>query len=466
MTDRSTAPHDAGTAGDLTRVDTRLGAFPALRHDDVVRVRNIRYARAGRFEPPTPVSPDPDESAGRQHARYACPQPPSAADEVYGPQLAGTTFTEDCLRLTVTRPARVPADAALPVLVWVHGGAYVSGAGDLAGYDPVALVREHGVVVVNVTYRLGALGFFGDDGGTDGRTPRPANLGLLDVIEALRWVRDHIATFGGDPDQVTASGQSAGADLLAHVLGAEGTEGLIRRVILQSPPLGLRGGRTEIHRGLVEAAGDLTADAPVVDILAAQARAAQAVAGTNDRAGMPFAPEYGRAPLPPEDELLATWRRRAPGLELLVTWTAQDGSAFVQLDPKGRALRAKPLVGPALFRLVSRRVTDTLFRRASQAFAQDMTDAGATVVAAEVTARPDGNPLGATHAVELGLLFPNREPWAAAPVIGPDGAAHLVTAGRDLRAAWVEFATTGRLATDRVGTGTGWSGGLRVTRRS
>ncbi|PRZ06916.1 para-nitrobenzyl esterase [Isoptericola sp. CG 20/1183] len=468
MTERSTAPHDAGTAGDQTRIETPLGTFAALRHShDVEQVRNIRYARAGRFEPPTPVPPEPEESAARQLDRYACPQPPSAADEVYGPQLAGMTFTEDCLRLSVTRPVRSPADdTLLPVLVWVHGGAYVSGAGDLPGYDPVALVREHGVVVVNVTYRLGALGFFGDDGGADGRPSRPANLGLLDVIEALRWVREHIEAFGGDPGQVTAFGQSAGADLLAHVLGADGTEGLLRRAILQSPPLGVRGGRAEIHDALVGAAGDLTAGSPVTDVVAAQVRAAAAVAGMNDRAGMPFAPEYGRAPLPPEDEFLATWRRRAPGLELLVTWTRQDGSAFVQLDPRGRALRARPVVGPLLFRLVARRVTDTLFRRGARAFAKNMAAAGAAVVAAELSTRPDGNPLGATHAVELGLLFPNAERWAEAPVIGPDGATHLVEAGRALRAAWVEFAKTGRLSADRVGVGPGWSGGLRVTRRS
>ena len=453
------------------RLETSLGAFPVVRDGDVLRVRNVRYARARRFEPPTPVPPDPDESAGLQQTLIACPQPPSPADEIYGPQLADATFSEDCLRLTVTRPARL--DGPAPVLVWVHGGAYVSGAGDLPGYDPSTLVREHGLVVVNVTFRLGALGFFGDDGGTgdeheSGPPPRPANLGLLDVITALRWVRDHIGAFGGDPTQVTACGQSAGADLLAHVLGADGTEGLFRRAILQSTPLGIRGGRAEIHERMCRSAATLDADGPVDDVLDAQRRAAAAVAGMNDRAGMPFAPEYGRAPLPPEDELLATWRRRAPRVDLLVTWTSQEGRAFVQLDPRGRALRERPGVGKALFGLVSRRVTDSLFRRGSRDFARQMAAAGAAVVAGELSTRPDGSPLGATHAVELGLLFPHAPAWAAAPVVGPDGAAHLAEAGTELRAVWAEIARTGRVGTGRadVGRGTGWSGGLRITRRS
>ncbi|GAA4736982.1 carboxylesterase family protein [Isoptericola chiayiensis] len=468
MTERSTTQTDAGPAGDPTRIETPLGSFHALRDGDVVRVRNIRYARADRFAAPSPVAPDPAESAPLQHVRYACPQPPSPADQVYGPQLRDVEPTEDCLRLSITRPAET--DGALPVLVWVHGGAYVSGAGDLAGYDPTVLVREHGVLVVNVTYRLGALGFFSDGGSDDVAAAveagRPANLGLLDLLAALRWVRDHVHAFGGDPDQVTLVGQSAGADAIAHLLGADDADGLFSRAILQSPPLGVRGGRAEVHAGLVEAAGPLDPTGTVDDVLAAQQRAMAAVAGMNDRAGMPFAPEYGRAPLPSEEEFLATWRRRAPGLELMVTWTSQEGETFVQLDPRGRALRDKPVVGRLLAWFVCRKVTDTLFRTGCKAFAKDMADAGAAVVAAELTTRPVDAPMGATHAVELGLLFPNPDRWAEAPVIGPAGARTLVEAGRDLRAAWAEFARTGRLAADRVGTGPGWTGELRVTRRS
>ncbi|WP_418277723.1 carboxylesterase family protein [Isoptericola jiangsuensis] len=355
MSERTAVPTESTPAG-RPRAGTALGDFPARFDDGVERLRNIRYARAARFAPPGRVAPDPDESATLQDVVVACPQPPSLADEIYGAQLDGARFTEDCLRLSVTRPSGTTAHDALPVMVWVHGGAYVSGAGDLAGYDPAALVREHQVLVVAVTFRLGALGFLGD-------AARPANLGLLDVVAALEWVREHVAAFGGDPDQVTVFGQSAGADLLAHVIGADGTDGLFHRAILQSAPFGVRGGREEILARLVDTAGDLPADGPVEEVLDAQLRAADAVKGLDDRSGMPYAPEYGRAPLPPEDEFLGRWRRRAAQLDLLVTWTAHDGSAFVQLDPKGRALRARPVVGRLLFALVARRVTDTLFRR-------------------------------------------------------------------------------------------------------
>jgi carboxylesterase type B len=90
-------------------------------------------------------------------------------------------------------------------MVWIHGGSYVFGAGDAAIFDPRALVEEQGVIVVSVTYRLGLFGFLGGSAG------RAANLGLLDIIEALRWVKRNIQAFGGAPDCVTLFGQSAGA---------------------------------------------------------------------------------------------------------------------------------------------------------------------------------------------------------------------------------------------------------------
>ncbi|WP_407318798.1 carboxylesterase family protein [Isoptericola halotolerans] len=286
---QSSTQHDAGPAGEAIALDTPLGSFAALRHDGAVRVRNIRYARAGRFAAPEAVDPEPGESAALPRTLFACPQPPSAADEVYGPQLTGATSTEDCLRLSITRPADLTA--AAPVLVWVHGGAYVSGAGDLPGYGPTALCREHGMVVVNVTYRLGALGFFGSPAPDRGGRPggRSANLGLLDLVEALRWVHRHVEAFGGDPERVTVLGQSAGADLVAHVHGADGAEGLVKRAILQSAPFGIRGGRAEVHERMADAVGDLDATGAVEEGLDAQGRAA-AVAGMNDRSGMPLAP--------------------------------------------------------------------------------------------------------------------------------------------------------------------------------
>ena len=339
--DDGARPGEHSWPGDLTAVETPFGVFAAVDDGKVTRIRNIRYARAERFAPPVPVDPDPHEASARQYQRLGCPQPAASSDGLFGGTMRGVEFDEDCLRLSITRPSDW-AGEPLPVMVWVHGGSYVSGAGDVGGYDPAALVREQRVVVVTVTYRLGVLGFLGD--GEPGG--RPANLGLLDIIEALRWVRSRIGGFGGDPERVTVFGQSAGADAIAHLLVASGADGLVTRAILQSAPFGIRQRRGRLQERMRRAAGPLATDAALDDLFAAQARAGRAAAGFGLRSGMPFSPQYGHAPLPPEREVAAGWRRQAPELDVLVCSTTEEAAFFLELAPKLRSLTAKPVIGP------------------------------------------------------------------------------------------------------------------------
>ncbi len=152
------------------------------------------------------------------------------------PESAGGTaglLSEDCLYLNVWTPK---ADVAgkRPVMVWIHGGALVFGSGNVALYDGTALAQR-GAVVVTINYRMGPLGFFshpaldGDDAGV------PVNYGLLDQIAALRWVRDNIAAFGGDPGNVTIFGESAGAQSVLALYASPLAKGLFHKGIAQSP---------------------------------------------------------------------------------------------------------------------------------------------------------------------------------------------------------------------------------------
>ncbi|MGW3635457.1 carboxylesterase family protein [Streptomyces sp. NPDC005122] len=134
--------------------------------------------------------------------------------------------SEDCLYLNVTAPAGAEGR---PVLLWIHGGGYQVGTGtDIAGYG-AALVRAHGVVVVTFNYRLGALGFLALDG-----EEHTGAFGLHDQIAALRWVRENIAGFGGDPDRITLYGLSAGAKSVADLLASPLTRGMIQRAVSSS----------------------------------------------------------------------------------------------------------------------------------------------------------------------------------------------------------------------------------------
>ena len=219
------------TAAEDLVVRTKAGELRGARENGIAVFRGVPYAAAPvgelRFAPPQPVP----AWRGVRDASQDGPIPPqgrSRLAHVMGdferPQ------SEDCLTLNIWTPA---ADSKKrPVLVWIHGGAFASGAGSLPWYSGERFAANGDVVVVSINYRLGALGFLCLPGVSDG------NLGLLDQVAALRFVRDNIAAFGGDPDNVTVVGQSAGAASIAILMTMPQARGLFRRAILQSTPFG------------------------------------------------------------------------------------------------------------------------------------------------------------------------------------------------------------------------------------
>ncbi|MGA5537695.1 carboxylesterase/lipase family protein [Mycolicibacterium nivoides] len=187
----------------------------------------IPYAAAPvgalRFAAPAPAPGWPGErDATRSGPR--CIQDPDSDPE------RGANSAEDCLSLNVWTPP-VSAEKR-PVMVWIHGGAFAGGSGDI--YDAGRLAARGGVVVVTVNYRLGTLGFLAHPAlGAGGDV---GNYGLADQQAALRWVRDNIADFGGDPEKVTVAGESAGGMSVCDHLVSPGSAGLFRAAILMSAP--------------------------------------------------------------------------------------------------------------------------------------------------------------------------------------------------------------------------------------
>lgn len=182
-----------------------------------------------RWREPQPVQP---WNGVRKADAYAA----SCMQKTGMPVSAGGTtgpLSEDCLYLNVWTPSTGPAGKR-PVMVWIHGGALVYGSGNVPLYDGTALARR-GAVVVTINYRMGALGFFTHPALDGGRAAAPANYGLLDQIAALRWVRDNIAAFGGDPGNVTIFGESAGAQSVLALYASPLAKGLFHRGIAQSP---------------------------------------------------------------------------------------------------------------------------------------------------------------------------------------------------------------------------------------
>ena len=195
--------------------------------------RGVPYAEQPvgprRFRAPGPLKP----WSGIRDAREHGPLPPQTKSFVGGGRDDPKVRDEACLTLTVWSP---DTTASLPVMVWIPGGAFVYGAGQFQLYNGSRLAANGNVVVVNLTYRIGVFGGFelGDLGeGFDD------NLALRDQIAALRWVRDNIAAFGGDPQRVTVFGESAGGTSVLALLASPAARGLIHRAIAQSPALPL-----------------------------------------------------------------------------------------------------------------------------------------------------------------------------------------------------------------------------------
>jgi len=194
--------------------------------------RGIPYAQppvgALRFAPPAA----PDSWPGERDATRFGAAPPQRSDALIASlgMLEGCEIAEDCLTLNVFTPSR--EGAARPVLVWIPGGAFVGGTAGIPLYDGTRLAARGDVVVVTVSYRVGALGFAPLD--AEPGEPAVANLGLLDQLAALRWVRTHIAAFGGDPARVTVFGESAGAGSILALAGMPAARGLFARAIVQS----------------------------------------------------------------------------------------------------------------------------------------------------------------------------------------------------------------------------------------
>ena len=404
------APHSQRPQRERVRLSLGQATLVGTRREGVSRFGGIPYAQPPvgdrRFAPPTaaPLHGELDATALGPIA----PQLPSALARVLGPQDAPQS--EDCLNLTVWTPA---ADTQRrPVLVWLHGGAWQSG-GVVNAHDGEALARRGNVVVVGINARQGPLGWLLAEGGTP-------NLGLLDLELALQWVRQHIGAFGGDAQQITAMGQSAGGSNVAALL-ARGRSG-IRRAILQSAPLG-RGLRSPeaaqaLGQALLRAAGvDTLQQAqilPVESLLRAQL--APAVAETLRDIGDGHALF---APVREAEALPSLSPAQARQVDVLIGWNRDEMRAF--------AAPGAP---------VDEAQTEQRFAEPARQWAARAAHSGRRAW----LYRFDGLPamaFGACHCAELPFVFGSFGAHAAAPLFQGCAGADAQRLSQDMQASWL-----------------------------
>jgi para-nitrobenzyl esterase len=423
---------------------------------------------ANRMGPPQPAAPWPGE-------RDATAYGPTVPKGDYPPHYARlfpevVIGGEDCLNLNVWTPEL--GAAGLPVLVWIHGGSFMNGSGSVPEYDGAAFARD-GVVCVTINYRLAAEGFlFLDDG--------IANVGLLDQLAALRWVRDNIAAFGGDPSRVTVAGESAGAMSVTTLLSMPLAEGLFAQAIAQSgagahtltalegamvggylaDALGVPPDRDAIRAvpldTLVRTAADLVTEVQTAADPARWGRLALSL--------LPFAPVVDGPVLPaaPLDGLAAG---RGSGVPLLIGSNLDEARLFLiapgtidlidsptlavaaaayGLDGDGLAVYQANRPGASPGDILAAVISDWFFRVPAIRVAEVREAAGAAATWMYRFDWPDqqaNDRLGACHAAEIPFVFDTATRPTARALVGD--APSAAVADRAHRV-WTDFITHGR----------------------
>ena len=455
-----------------THVETRYGAVRGRADGPVLNFRAIPFARPPvgplRWRPPRPPEPWAGVRDGAEHGPPA-PQRPGELSLVLGLRADGAS--EDCLTLSVTTPG---LSGKRPVLVWIHGGGFTSGAPSLAAYDGSALATRGEVVVVGVHYRLGALGFaplLGPDGEPAAPAGEPwCNFGMLDLLAALEWVAEHVERFGGDPEQVTLFGESAGAMAIGTLLAMPRARGRFGRAILQSGAAESVHDREQAARVARAFFGRLGVDprdrralerAPVEAILDAQTATYDDV--WRDLPGLAFQPVVD-GDLVPALPLAAVEAGDARGVPLLVGTNRDENRLWSAFNPSHAALDDEKLLRRARVRLgehapiVARRYragapspahawdaieTDRMFAAPAHrlARAQAPHASGTFVYRFDWSSPALEGALGACHALEIPFVFGTHRDERLAPLVGSGAPVDVLSAS--MQSAWLAFARSG-----------------------
>ncbi|MEV4152406.1 carboxylesterase family protein [Nocardia salmonicida] len=416
-----------------------------------------------RFRAPAPV-------VGWTGVREASALGPTCLQGAYPPGIESILGTHlvagtECLNVNVWTPD--PGGGGLPVMVWIHGGAFAHGSNAVPAYDGAAFARD-GVVLVAINYRLGAPGFAVLDGAPDNR-------GLLDQLFALAWVRENARSFGGNPDNVTVFGESAGAMSVASLLSSPAATGLFVRAIMQSGSGGVaatvedaRSLGRELGKalGVPATAEDFAAVSPPA-LLAAQEAVRAEFARDPDPArwgasvlfagaGMSFFPVVDGDVLPAAPvEAIAAGSAR--GIPLLAGCTAEEFRLFTVPTGLAEAITADALpfalarfgIGASAITpyaanrpeatagdLLAAMVTDAVFRGPTRQLVESQSAVDTAAFLYEFGWRRAG--LGAIHGLEVPFVFDTLA--AATSLTGPNPPQRIAD---EMHSAWIGFATDG-----------------------
>ncbi|MBB6331865.1 para-nitrobenzyl esterase [Chryseobacterium sediminis] len=424
-----------------TVFETRFGRILALKEEGIIRARSIRYAHSERFQKPIAIEASLSSIIISPEKTPVCPQALSPLVE----KMIGATpvesfeADESTQYLSITRPEKVSENEKLPVIVWIHGGSHEIGCGDLATADPSEWVKEQHVIVVTVSYRLGLFGFLGGD------ETRPANLGLLDMIEALKWIKNHIADFGGNENNITLLGQSSGGDAIAHLMISEGVEDLFQHVIIQSAPLGLRHQRQKMSAEFLKKTETLKDETDVLKMMDEYGKFLPSIMKYGLKAAMPFGTQYGYFPLCKEEESVEMWKKNAQKYDVLIGLN-NDETAFYLKTSEALNKYFGTGLGLKIMDKTVEKTTEFIYGIPARRFAENLAEAGGNVYLFRIHSKLKDNHIGASHCIDLPLIFGNESAWKSSELLKNIPWSRIRENGKKLRGLWTEFARTGKIS--------------------
>jgi para-nitrobenzyl esterase len=411
---------------------TTEGRVRGYWHDGTWNFRGIPYARppVGELRWRAPLAP-PSRGATVLDAGVWGPQCPQ--DEGQGSPFSTVAQKEECLSLNIWSPS---VTGMKPVMVWIHGGGFTTGSPVSPLTMGDTLAREYGVVMVTINYRLGALGFLVHKGliGEDPARPDAAgNYGFLDQIRALEWIRDNIASFGGDPGNVTILGQSAGGISVIGLLASPQSEGLFHKAIVESGPALGDFEMYDLPTASVVGEG-FAARLGCADVACMRAKSPAAIVAAQGAGALAFAEAADRTMLPVRDgrvfpaSMLDIFRagRPKPGVPLLVGSNSLEGLmpevALATLGvndwPRWAHERFGMVAGdeieglylrgqyPYTWEAATELLTDAFFNCPTRGIV-DLAQAGGARVYAYWFDYPTGVLPGALHGAEIAFVFRN-----------------------------------------------------------
>ena len=423
------------TSTGASTVQTLSGPVAGYIDDGVFIYKGIPYAKADRFAEPVDPEPWKDVRPSRAYGP-TCPQDKRMGwyddNQAFAMHWDDGFPDEDCLRVNVWTSA-IKSDAKMPVMVWLHGGGFRAGSGqEQIGYDGTNLARDHGVVVVSLNHRLNALGFL-DLSAYGAKYAHSGNLGMIDIVKALQWVRDNISNFGGDPSNVTIFGQSGGGGKVSTLMAMPSAKGLFCKAIVQSgsitalldPKYSRRiGAATVQNLGLNPAKIDEIASVPYEKLLEAYNKA---IASVREEAA-----QDGALPENVLDKILFGQTPVVDG----------DVIPAQPMSPAGLAISKDiPVIIGTTYHEFTRNMEDPIFRPLALQQAKVRSASCASVYLYQFRWESpvlDGA-LGSTHCMEIPFVFDNVLLHRTMTGGGEDA----VELGHRISRAWTNFAKTG-----------------------